>query len=306
MSDLIFWCYDASPFTQKALAMLGLKRLAWDWVETPMLPPKDDLVALTGGYRGTPVLQIGADVYVDSQLIALELERRFPTPTLFPGGDGGSALMLAKWSETFFRAGLAITVNLTAASWPAPFLADRKYLFGDFDWDGAQHDSLHARSQFRAHAALIERQFADGRAYFGGEAPGLADIQASVFVWMARAYIAETAAQLLAPFNRLQAWDRRMREIGEGERSPITSGSAFERSRETRASVTSSDIDADDVLGLRGGERVAISPDDTRRGGVRGELVLLRANEVAVRREDPKCGSVVVHFPRLGYRVERA
>ena len=62
----------------------GHQGLAWQSVATPMLPPKDDLVALTGGYRGTPVLQIGADVYIDSQRIARELERRFPVPSLFP------------------------------------------------------------------------------------------------------------------------------------------------------------------------------------------------------------------------------
>jgi glutathione S-transferase len=76
MSLPILHHYDASPYTQRVLKMLGIKRLRWVSVRTPMLPPKDDLVALTGGYRGTPVLQIGADVYVDSQRIARELERR--------------------------------------------------------------------------------------------------------------------------------------------------------------------------------------------------------------------------------------
>ncbi|TFH41515.1 MAG: glutathione S-transferase family protein, partial [Lysobacterales bacterium] len=51
MSRLILWSYDASPFTQKALRMLGLKGPEWGWVETPMMPPKDELLALTGGYR---------------------------------------------------------------------------------------------------------------------------------------------------------------------------------------------------------------------------------------------------------------
>ena len=71
--DIILHAYDASPFTQRALKLLAIKGLAWRWVETPMMPPKDDLVALTGGYRGTPVMQIGADVYVDTQRIAREL-----------------------------------------------------------------------------------------------------------------------------------------------------------------------------------------------------------------------------------------
>ena len=68
--DIILHAYDASPFTQRALKLLAIKDLAWRWVKPPMMPPKDDLVALTGGYRGTPVMQIGADVYVDTQRIA--------------------------------------------------------------------------------------------------------------------------------------------------------------------------------------------------------------------------------------------
>ena len=78
MTDLILHHYDASPFTQRVLRMLGIKGLEWRSVTTPMMPPKDDLLALTGGYRGTPVLQIGADVYIDSQRIARELETRYP------------------------------------------------------------------------------------------------------------------------------------------------------------------------------------------------------------------------------------
>ena len=92
MTDLILHSYDGSPFTQRVLKMLAIKRARWRWVETPMMLPKEDLVALTGGYRGTPVLQIGADVYIDSQRIARELESRFPQPTLFPGGRRGSRL----------------------------------------------------------------------------------------------------------------------------------------------------------------------------------------------------------------------
>jgi glutathione S-transferase len=82
MTELILHSYDASPFTQRALKLLAIKGLEWRSVTTPMMPPKDDLLALTGGYRGTPVLQIGADIYIDSQRIAAELEARFPQPTI--------------------------------------------------------------------------------------------------------------------------------------------------------------------------------------------------------------------------------
>ena len=114
--SLILHHYDASPFTQRALRMLGLKRLPWRSVITPMMPPKDDLLALTGGYRGTPVLQVGAHVFIDSQRIALELERRYPQPTLFPDGCAGLSLALVKWSDAFFRSGLHMAIALMSPS----------------------------------------------------------------------------------------------------------------------------------------------------------------------------------------------
>ena len=46
---------------------------------------------------------------------------------------------------------------------------------------------------------------------------------------------------------------------------------------------------------------VRIRADDYGRDPVEGKLIFLDANEVAISREDPQIGEVVVHFPRLGY-----
>jgi glutathione S-transferase len=305
MSDIILHHYDASPFTQKVLRMFGLKGLPWRSVLMPMLPPKPDLMALTGGYRGTPVMQIGADVYIDSQRIAMELERRYPQPSLFPDGGSGLALMLVKWSDAFFRSMLTLAVEQTATHWPAAFLADRKFLFHDFDWEGALAGSSHARSQFRAHAHLLERQLADGRMFMGGAAAGLADIQAHVFIAAARSTIPQLCAELLAGFAAVRRWDERMSGIGEGHRREWTAADALTIARNARA-VTTPLIDPSDPLRLAAGTLVQVSPDDTRRGFVCGELVVLQADELALSRTDAACGEVVVHFPRLGYRVEPA
>src|ERR1051325_7435713 len=105
MTDIILHHYDTSPYAEKVRTGLGLKGLAWASVELPVIMPKPNLTALTGGYRKTPVLQIGADIYCDSQLIMRELERRYPTPSFYPVGRG-AADALAWWAEktTFFPA----------------------------------------------------------------------------------------------------------------------------------------------------------------------------------------------------------
>jgi len=301
MSDLILWSYDASPFTQKALGMLGIKGLAWRWVETPMMPPKDDLVTLTGGYRGTPVLQVGADVFVDSQLIAVELERRYPHPTLFPAGKG-LELALVKWSDAFFRSGLKIALALMLPDWPDEFRQDRQYLFPDIDFETVGEDFEHAKSQFRAHAAVLEAQFADGRRFLAGDRPGLADVQAYPFLWLARGGFPELAAQLVEGFVRLHAWEQAMAAIGEGTRTAITAQQGFEVAR-AASPATVREVDPADAQQLRAGQRVEVTPDDTRRGAVQGEIVVAAPNLIALRRTHEALGEVVVHFPRLGYRV---
>src|SRR5512143_432914 len=87
MPDLILHHDDTSPFSEKVRTILAHKRLAWRAVEQPAIMPKPQLTPLTGGYRRIPVLQIGADIYCDSQLIARVLEARQPQPTIFPGGS---------------------------------------------------------------------------------------------------------------------------------------------------------------------------------------------------------------------------
>ncbi len=63
MTDLILHHFTTSPFGEKIRLALGYKQLAWKSVLIPPIMPKPDVVALTGGYRLTPVLQVGADIF---------------------------------------------------------------------------------------------------------------------------------------------------------------------------------------------------------------------------------------------------
>lgn len=304
MNGPILHAYDASPFTQRALRLFGIKNLDWRWVETPMMPPKDDLLLLTGGYRGTPVLQFGSDVYVDSQLIAMELERRYPLPALFPSGRTGLDLALVKWSDAFFRSALHIVLALQAASWPEAFRKDRERVFADIDFSKAGHALDDSRAQFRAHAYLLEQQLADGRAFLGGDSPGLPDSQVYPVVWLMRAALPDVTPQLLRDLPQLAAWEGRVAELGEGRRTRIDAGAALEEALRCEP-VPYLDIDPYDAQALTQGMRVRVSADDTRRGEVEGEVTVALPNRISVRRSHPRIGTVVVHFPRLGYRVAR-
>ena len=79
------------PAPLRRLAVLGEgsagprhEDLRWRSVDVPVVMPKPDVVALTGGYRRTPFMQIGADVYCDSALMCRVIDRLAPEPPLYP------------------------------------------------------------------------------------------------------------------------------------------------------------------------------------------------------------------------------
>jgi hypothetical protein len=68
-TPLILHHFEASPFSEKIRLALGFKKLGWNSVVTSRIMPRPDLMPMTGGYRRTPTMQIGADIYCDTQII---------------------------------------------------------------------------------------------------------------------------------------------------------------------------------------------------------------------------------------------
>jgi glutathione S-transferase len=305
MPEIILHHFEPSPFAEKVRLMLGLKQLAWRSVEIPRIMPKPDLVALTGGYRRTPVLQVGADVYCDTRLIATELESRHPHPTLFPGGQRGLTLALASWSDqTLFEAAVGLSMASTQQSLPADFIKDRREFLSFLDFDRLEEEIPRFISQLRAHADLIDQQLGDGRLFLGGEAPGLMDLQAYFPLWMVRARV-PVAAEFFAPFTRLAPWEARVQALGRGRPVPMSAAEAHAVARSSLPRPGAG-VDPKDPLRLAAGETVSVAPVDYGKDPVSGRLVTLTLHEVAVQRADPAVGTVVVHFPRIGYRITAA
>lgn len=300
--DLVLHHFDISPFAEKARKIMGLKGLAWKSVQIPTVMPKPDLMPITGGYRRTPVLQVGADIYCDTQLIARELERRFPDPTLFPAGDRGYGYALGYWSDrAFFHPGSALSMIENAPYLPEDILEDRKKFFTYIDFDRADAELPRYRVQFAAHAALLDDQLADGRDYVGGDAPGLADIQAHHVIWMARANI-PSSGSVLARLRHIAPWEARMAALGEGKRLEISADDALAIAR-AATPAAGHGVGQEDPEGLVAGMEVDVTPDDYGRVPVRGRVVSADAYEVAIARHHDRTGDVVVHFPRIGFTV---
>lgn len=303
MSDIILHHYPASPFAEKIRLIFGLKGLAWKSVKIPMVMPKPDLMPLTGGYRKTPVMQIGADIYCDTVLIARELERRHPAPTLYPHGSEAVSLGLSFWTDkTLFRDVGALVFGSIGEQMPEAFLKDRAEFRGaPFDIERMKAAVPNAQDQVRAALEWVETGLADGRKFLLGDAPGLADLNVYFNVWFLQR-AAEDVRGFLDGFRRIADWSARVAAIGHGDMSVISSGDALEIARDSEPAASES-TDAGDPRGLKPGARVSVSPDDTGRVPVEGVLAASGSDRIVIRRSDPRIGEVAVHFPRAGYRV---
>jgi glutathione S-transferase len=300
---LILHQYDASPFSEKIRKLLAHKRVPWFAVEQPNMMPKPDLLPLTGGYRRIPVLQIGADVYCDTQLIVRVLERRHPNPTIYPGASEATCHAWNLWADrVLFFPVVAVVFAEIGAFVPKAFIEDRTRMMPGRDFADVPKQAPYARDQIRSLVATLDAQLADGRPYLLGASFGLADAAAYHPLWFLRA--APGALGLLEPFSAVAAWLERIGAMGDGDRRPLATGDALALARD--ASPASGTVEPGEPEGLAAGERVSVVPDDYGFDPVTGTLAAASASEVAVRRNDPAVGDVVVHFPRVGFRVSRA
>jgi glutathione S-transferase len=304
MTELILHHFEISPFAEKIRKVFGVKQAHWRSVLIPAIMPKPDLVALTGGYRKTPVLQIGADIYCDTRLIARVIDQRLPNPPLFASGPLVAA-GLQDWSDgAFFPSGAALSLYENAAHIPEPLRKDREDYFDFLNFDRFAADAPHFRSQLRACARLIDAQLADGRPFLHGARPEWTDVGAYFNIWMARANIPSSVA-LFRSFERLLDWRLRMDALGEGRRDEISADTALDVARASRPAAIE-DQESDDPGGAKPGDVVVVTPTDHGRVPVRGALLAANDLEIVVARRDDRAGDVAVHFPRLGYRIDAA
>jgi glutathione S-transferase len=291
-----------SPYSEKVRLIFGLKQLPWRSVQIPVVMPKPDLTELTGGYRRTPVMQIGADIYCDTKICARVLERLHPRPSLFPGGDAATVWALSRWAETSFM--MAVTVFFGAGDvFDEAFVEDRKQMARGLDVSKAAVVMPAKLLQLRANLDLLEHQLSDGRSFLLGADPSLADLAAHhTHRFLA---VHETTNALLAPLERVAAWMQRVEKIGHGERTELDSADAVAIARDaTPARIEDEPVELPN--GLAVGDTVVVLPEEVGSGPVTGELLATGAHEIAIRRQSERAGELVVHFPREDYLVLRA
>ncbi|KAF0863050.1 glutathione S-transferase family protein [Pseudomonas sp. LD120] len=309
MSELILHHYPTSPFAEKARLLLGFKGLSWRSVNISPVMPKPDLTALTGGYRKTPVLQIGADIYCDTALIARRLEQEKASPALFPEGQEMISAVFATWADSVVfqhTVSLVFQPESAAARFSKlppeavkAFMADRAGLFSG--GSATRMPLEQAKHQWPTIMARLEQQLQRESGDFLFGEPSIADIALAHPLWFLKG--TPVTAPLVDEYPAVTAWLARVLGFGHGSFTQMSAEEALEVSRNATPAPLP-DESLVDPNGFEAGQQVAIAATDYGVDPVLGELLFAGTEELILRREDPRAGVVHVHFPRMGFCIQ--
>ena len=309
MNTPILHHYPNSPFAEKIRLILGYKGLPWQSVFIPMVMPKPDLTALTGGYRRTPVLQIGADIYCDTALIADVLEQLAPSPTLYPEAVKGVARIVAQWADgplftaamawNFQPAGVAQVFAGASEEDIRTFVADRTAMRGGAARMAAADAGATYKSYLRRLASMLH-----GHDFLLGERPCLADFAACHPLWFTLERTPAMAG-ILEATPEVRAWMSRMQAIGHGAPRKCSAQEALQQAAASQPRALEDEVFQDEH-GIALGSTVVIAAEHFGTEPTQGELVAATRTRYTLRRSDPRVGTVHVHFPRVGFTLQKA
>ena len=300
---LILHQYDISPFSQKAQKMMGLKALSWQSVEMPMIAPKPDVEALTGGYRGTPVLQIGRDVFIDNWMIARALDAFDASGPAINAQGGLREAALYAWGERLFTPLLHAALAAYQSEWDADFLADRKRVFPDVDFDMLDVSDPDRRSQVRAYLGTVEAQLGLGQDFLGGAQADGWDIHVWGMVWMIHSAL-PALMPIVETFPRLMDWYERVSALGTGDREDVEIDVAWQALKIAPARPLP-ETPNQEPLAPWLGELVDIATGSADRGSASGRLLAVDHEQVVLGVEPISGEAAQVWFPRFGYHLKQ-
>ena len=283
--------------------------LSYHGVDIPVIMPKPTLMPLTGGYRKTPVAQVGADIYCDSAIISRLIDRMYPNNPIFPPELEASVGTMAHWTDTFFfkvsvamafqPAALANSPLFSDPKTAEAFMADRaEFSKGSTDL-GMQFSE--AEPHWLLHMRRLDEQLSQRKFLFGTE-PTIADFSTYHCLWFVHNNEALQAG--FRPFSNVQSWMQRMGAFGHGGLVEMSGEEALEIARQAEPHTPEKQgVALTDGPAL--GDVVDVLPIDYGFQPTRGELLVHSLEEIAVKRIDPEVGEIVVHFPRLGFRIQK-
>jgi glutathione S-transferase len=305
---MILHHYPTSPFAEKIRLIFGYKNIAWQGVLIPMVMPKPDLMPLTGGYRKTPVLQIGADIYCDTALICDVLEHMAPAPSLYNAAPKGLVRSLAQWADTLlFPVAMAYNFQPKGAQHVmATMPEDVVKLFADdrkaMRAGGARMPAADATAMYKSHLRRISSMLED-HAFLLGNTPCLADFSVYHSVWFTIAKV-PVIDSILDATPLVRDWANRMAGFGHGKEQTITAADAIQVANNAQPVSLTDDVFQDEH-GFPLGTQVTVAADSFGTEPTQGKLVAATRTRLTLERSDPLTGTVHVHFPRMGFIMKK-
>ena len=305
MSDLILHHYWPSPFAHKIRLALGFSGIPWKSVEIPRVPPKPLLMPLTAGYRRTPVLQSGADVYCDTQNIVRALAEVTENHQLLPTERCGKILAFTDWVDgTIFN--LAARVVLTSAldTAPAEFIQDRGGLYFGPNWtpEGLKSQLPGVILQLAAHLHSIDSGLS-GQGGFISDELSYADVTIAYLAWFIRGRW-DQGPEFLQQFANIERIEREVHDAVCEAYEDLPAEDAL-RLAANSESQSPSGVTEQCGVALKQGMQVAIKPQaETSDQPVVGRLRYLDRFRVSIDHHAPEVGDVVVHLPIAGYQIQ--
>lgn len=310
MTDIILHHYATSPFSEKIRLVLGYKKLAWKSVIIPAISPKPEVLALTGGYRKTPILQIGADVYCDSALICDVLEHLQPELTLYPEGMQGVARITAQWADTtLFWAAMAY--NFSAQGGAQAFAGAPPEFAKAFAEDRGKMSAgmtrLRPADATAAYKSYLRRlaNMLESNPFLLGAAPTVADFAAYHPLWFSRVRV-PVMAGILDATPVVVDWMDRMAALGHGQMEKYSATESIAVFAASTGASVLNDTAFQDEHGIPLGSRVTVAAESFGSEATEGELIAATRMHYTLRRVDERAGTVQVHFPRIGYVLKKA
>ncbi|KAI8061534.1 uncharacterized protein B0P05DRAFT_557401 [Gilbertella persicaria] len=309
---ILHW-YPQSPFAQKVAWALLYKKVDFKIVLITPIEPRPLRRPLDGGYRKTPILQIGNHTFCDSKIIFAELEQRFPEPSFYPKDTDGVSSEnlikgLARWTDSSLFSLVASQIQMGALG--KEFLEDRSKFAGrKIDPEKLKFTIPFMNQSLKAEIKIAERFVSErnknGELWaLGTNSLSLLDLNFAMITWFVKSLIGKDWINANVPVLGHHL-EKTLKAVDAGKLKKIEAISPEEALKVAKEqSFGLSNATHDGSLNIQLGKLVSISPTDSGIIPSIGVLVHSTVNETVIEHKEEKYGfTSYTHFPVVGFVV---
>ncbi|KAK4514195.1 Homeodomain-like protein [Mucor velutinosus] len=313
VQDVILHWYPESPFSQKVAWVLNYKKIDYKVVLIDRCEPRPLRRPLDGGYRKTPILQIGNHVYCDTKAIFLAIEKYFPENSLYPklttNPDVSSEAVargLTVWMDNTLFFNVVSQIPLKALD--ETFIKDRNDLVGGrFNVDVMAAAAPFMKATLKAEFSVAESILGDKTWVLDTETPSLVDFSLSMLTFFCLNLVGEKWVQTnlksiyehMARVMSTSSWD------ATESRLKLTEEEAVEVLKRHESDTLAEGFEIhSSILPIELGQLVSVTPLDTGKIPVTGTLIRSTVDETVISYKNTEHNTTsIIHFPTIGFIV---